>query len=116
MRREIQLSLIALSSLASTTVPIANASTYTGYILGVESQPSPTTSGNVRVSILVSGTTSCTGVGGNWYSYDLPAGPTAGMYGATLLAVFTSGGQVLIGGTGTCDPYGIETVAYIRAQ
>lgn len=89
------------------------ASQYTGTVLDIRTAPSPTTAGNVRVSIEISGTTSCTGAGGYWYSYDLPSGPTAQLWGAILLAALSDGRNVGISGTGTCDAYGLEEVSYI---
>jgi hypothetical protein len=93
---------------------VTGASQYTGTILDIRIAPSPSApTANVRVSILTSGPTSCTGSGGNWYSFDLPDGPTSKLWGATLLAALHDGRNVGIFGTGVCDSYGLEEVLYI---
>ena len=93
---------------------LCRASNYTGQIVDIRSQPSPTTAGNIRVSIQISGTTNCTATGnGTWYSYDLPDGATSKLWGATLVAALVSARNVGIGGTGTCDAWGIEMVSYM---
>jgi hypothetical protein len=92
----------------------AHASVYTGTLQAVLSAPSPTTSGNTRVSIHTGNTTSCTGFAG-WYSFDLPSASVASMWNATLLAAITAGKSVTINGLGTCDSYGLEMVGSIAA-
>jgi hypothetical protein len=109
-------SLIAICGTALCATNIVHASTYTGPVTFFEVQPSPIANGNIRVSIQVpAGTTNanCTGYGGAWYSYDLPAGALASMWGAQLLAAIVSQRNIQILGTGQCDPLGIETVGTI---
>ena len=112
-----RISKLILTGIACSTAaaPAAYATTYTGQVTGVQSQPSPTTPGNIRVSIQVTLTTGCTGYGGMWYSYDLPPGPAASMYGAILLAAMNAGRSVVIFGSGSCDSYNVETVNAIEA-
>lgn len=95
---------------------LSAASNYTGPVLDVRVASSPDNPGNVRVSILVSGATSCTGSGGHWYSYDLADGATSKLWGAILLAAISDGRNVGVMGTGSCDAYGIEEVSYIDGQ
>jgi hypothetical protein len=104
-------------SILSSGALQASPSTYSGPVVQVKSQPSPSTTGNVRVSIEVqtSPNSPCTGFSGIWYSYDLPDGAVAKMWGATLLSALASGRSVAIVGTGTCDAYNIEVVSYIAA-
>jgi hypothetical protein len=94
----------------------AHASSYTGPVLDLRTITSPQT-GNLRVSIQVSGTgtTSCSYPG--WYSFDLPSGPVESMWTAILLAAIHDGSNVTImgGGSNNCDAYGIEEVSYIDA-
>ena len=92
---------------------VAQATTYTGTVQKVQAQASPTTSGNVRISIYVGATTSCAGTG--WYAFDLPGGGLGSVWDAIVLAAVTGGTQVTILGTGTCDAYSIEGVTYITA-
>jgi hypothetical protein len=68
-KRRLALSRLAFrpSQLASG---IAATSQYAGAVPEVRVVPSPSTLGNVRVAILTSGPTNCTGSGGAWYSYD----------------------------------------------
>lgn len=95
-----------------------SASTYTGTISDVIVQQSPITANNIRVSIKIqnASVSNCTGLGGIWYSYDLPEGILAKSWNAILLSTLTTGRNVLIGGTGQCDAYNIETVSYIQAK
>lgn len=91
------------------------SSTYTGQVLSVRTALSPAASGHVRVSIQISGTTSC----GNssWFSFDLPDESATGkLWAATVLAALHSGRSVTIAGTGQCDPYAIETIYYVDAM
>lgn len=115
MRKHVMMVMIA--SLLGVIVPVASAQTtgsnYTGPVLDIRSQPSPTTPGNVRVSIETSGSSVCTDA--PWYSYDLPDGPVEKLWSAILLSALVSGRSVHIGGSGTCDAYNIETVSYIDA-
>jgi hypothetical protein len=96
---------------------IAEASTNTSAVLDVRMNPS-TTVGNARVSILLSGATSCAG-GGGWYAFEYPdSGSGAAMGKAWLagaLSALASGRSLTIGGTGACDAFGIETINYIDA-
>lgn len=89
----------------------AHASDYTGNVPTIRANPSQFTPGNVRISIQVSGATGCPFQ--NWYSYDVPDNATGRMWGAFLVAAVANARQVHIGGTGTCDQYGIEKVSYI---
>lgn len=87
----------------------ALASSYTGTILNV--QITASSSGGTRVSLQVSGTTSCTGFGGNWYSFEFSSdGGPGKAWLAAMLAAKAAGESVSIAGTGTCDQYGVETV------
>lgn len=113
MRR---LTVIIAGCAIASIFPCAWASIYTGTILDVKAVPSPATAGNVRVSIEISGTTSCTSTGlGSWYSFDLPAGATESLWSAMLLTALSTGNKVTITGADSCDAYGIEEVAYIDA-
>jgi hypothetical protein len=105
----------AAALLAGAILPVAYATTYTGQVTGIQSQPSPTTTGNIRVSIHVTLAAGCSGFGGMWYAYDLPAGPAASMYGAILLAAINTGRSVTVFGSGSCDSYNVETVNAIEA-
>jgi hypothetical protein len=117
VKRDGKLTLTALACLVAAAAPAAYATTYSGQVTAVQTTPSPTTPGNVRVSIQVTtATTACGGFGGVWYSYDLPAGPTSSIYGAILVAAINTGRSVQIIGSGTCDAWNIETVAAIAAQ
>jgi hypothetical protein len=104
--------IIAVASvlLAGTT----QASTFTGALQSVQSQVSPTTPGNTRVSIQAGNTTNCSGQPG-YYSFDLPNSSVAAMWEATLLAAIAANNPVKIVGTGVCDAYGLETVSIIYA-
>ncbi len=115
MKRANVVALMAMTCLGGITVPVAYATTYTGQVVGIQTQPSPTTSGNIRVSIQVTLNTGCGGFGGNWYVYDLPAGPAANMWGAILLAALNTERPVIITGCGTCDAWNIETITAIEA-
>lgn len=107
--------IIAGCTIASI-FPCAWASIYTGTILDLKAVPSPVTAGNVRVSIEISGTTSCTSTGlGSWYSFDRPAEATESLWSAILLAALSTGNKVTITGADSCDAFGIEEVAYIDA-
>jgi hypothetical protein len=115
VKRDNKLALTAMACAALAIAPVAYSTTYTGQIIGVQSQPSPTTPGNIRVSIQITLVAGCNGFGGQWYSYDLPAGPAANMYGAILLAAINTGRSVVISGSGNCDLYNVETVNAIEA-
>ena len=116
MRNTTNSILATMVFFAGAIAPVAYATTYTGEVTGLQSQPSPNTPGNIRVSIQVTLTTGCSGFGGKWYSYDLPGGPAASMYGAILLAALQTGRQVIITGSGTCDSYNVEMVSAIEVQ
>jgi hypothetical protein len=92
----------------------AHATTYTGSVQQIQTGASPVTSGNIRVSILTGGTTSCNGFPG-WYSFDLPSVGLASTWVAILLAANAANKQVAILGTGLCDLYGVEAVSNIAA-
>ena len=102
-----------VAAILSGVMCLAHATDYTGKIVAIRSHQSPTSSGFVRVSIQISGTTNCSNP--FWYSYELADGPTAAIWQGTLLNALTSGRSVRIVGAGTCDPYGVETVSYIDA-
>jgi hypothetical protein len=92
---------------------VAHATTYTGTVQRVQAQASPTTSGNIRISVYTGSTTSCAGTG--WYAFDLPSGGLGSVWDAIVIAAVTGATQVTIAGTGTCDAYAIEGVSYITA-
>jgi hypothetical protein len=104
--------IFVISALAFTSA--AQASAYTGTLQEVLSSASPTTSGNIRVSIHTGNTTSCTGFTG-WYSFDVPDSGVGSMWEATLLAALMAGKSIVINGGGACDPYGLEIVSSIGA-
>jgi hypothetical protein len=104
--------LFAIMAVIATSA--AHASTFTGQLVQVLAQVSPTTAGNTRVSIQIGTTTSCSGNPG-WYSFDMPSSSAGSMWEATLLAAITAGNEVTINGSGTCDPYGLEIVSSIAA-
>jgi hypothetical protein len=95
---------------------IAEASTNTSQVLDVRMNPSTATAGNARVSILLSGTTSCTG---GWYAFEYPDSGSGAAMGkawlASALSALANGRSLTIGGTGACDSFGIETISYIDA-
>jgi len=90
----------------------ATASSFTGAIQGIIVQPSPYTSGNVRVSVhITTGTTACSNT--SWYAYEYS--PTTGSIGqiwtAYLLAAQTLAQMVTINGTGTSDQANVEVLS-----
>jgi hypothetical protein len=93
---------------------LAHSSTYTGKVVTIRSQPSPSVSGHVRVSVQVNGTTSCPF--GGWYSYDVADGPVGDMWRDQLITAQSRGRTVSIAGTGTCDPFGVESVNFIDSK
>lgn len=107
---------VLASFLLCTAVSVTHASDFTGYV-SVRVQSSPTNAGQVRVSVQTVGTggipiatrTSC---GWYWYSYDLPLGATSQMWAVGLIGSIDSAKKVHIAGSGTCDQYGIEKIAY----
>jgi hypothetical protein len=104
----------ALVIVASVLSSATHATSYTGTPQQIVSQPSPTTTGNIRVSIKTGNATNCSGNPG-WYSFDLPDGVVTNMWEATLLSAITAGNPVTIGGTGACDVYGLEIVTSVAA-
>jgi hypothetical protein len=105
--------LFAIIAVIATSV--AHASTFTGQLVQVLEQPSPTTAGNTRISIQAAGApTNCTGLP-SWYSFDMPSSSVGSVWEATLLAAIAQGNAVTINGSGTCDPYGLEIVQSIAA-
>jgi hypothetical protein len=94
----------------------AEASTNTSQVLDVRLNPSPTAPSLARVSILLSGTTSCSG---GWYAFEYPDSGFGAAMGkawlASALSALANGRSLTIAGTGTCDAYGIETISYIDA-
>jgi hypothetical protein len=94
----------------------ALASTYTGSILQVQIEAS--SSGGTRVSIQVSGTTSCVNPSwhASWYAFEYSGDNGPGKaWLAALLAAKTSGQPIDLHGTGTCDQYGIELLSYTNS-
>jgi hypothetical protein len=84
---------VLVGLVASAGIARATGSLYNGLVLDVRSAASPSTPGNVRVSIQVSGTTTYTSTGlGSWYSYDLPDGAVSKLWAATLIAALHNGG------------------------
>lgn len=53
MIRRSKLACTVIGCLAGATSSVAYATTYAGQVTGVQGQPSPTTPGNIRVSIHV---------------------------------------------------------------
>lgn len=92
---------------------LAQASSFEGKVARVRSQPVQASAGpQVRVSVqVVNGTTGCPF--GGWYVYQLGAGPAADMWLSKLMAAKTSDRTVTIQGTGSCDVYGLESIAYM---
>ena len=94
----------------------AQASTYTGTILTLQSLASPTTTGNIHIGVQTSGTNACVGSSyPNWYSIDLPIASVGPTWTAILLAAITAGKAVTVVGTGTCDQNGSEIVFSVNA-
>ena len=92
----------------------ATASEYVGTLVLARSAASPTTSGNTCVSVQVAGAPSSCG-SDYWHSYDLPDASVGKTWTATLLAALATGRTVRIGGSGTCDACGLETLYYMDA-
>ena len=94
----------------------AEASTNTSPVLDVRLNPSTTTAGSARVSILLSGTTNCAG---GWYAFEYPDSGSGAAMGkawlASALSALANGRSLTIAGTGACDSFGIEIVSYIDA-
>ena len=103
----------AATCLSSVALSNAHASAYTGPVLDIRAVTSPQNSANIRVSIEISGTTSCTNSG--WYSFELAPGPVESLWSAILVAAISDGAKVTITGTNSCDSYGLEEVSYIDA-
>lgn len=98
---------LAVAIGAIVAAPV-HATTYQGTVVTVRVNTS--SSGGTRVSVLTNSSTACTGAP-NWYvfEYSGTSGP-GGAWLAQVLAAKTSGQPVVIYGTGTCDPNGVETV------
>lgn len=92
----------------------AQATTFTGMVKQIQTEASPAIPGNIRVSIFTGETTSCTGFPG-WYSFDLPSVGLASTWVAILLSANAANQQIGILGTGSCDPFDVETVSNIIA-
>jgi hypothetical protein len=109
---------LSLILLLVASAGIAEASTNTSQVLDVRLNQSTVTAGNARVSILLSGATSCTG-GGGWYAFEYPDSGSGAAMGkawlASALSALANGRSLTIGGTGACDSFGIETISYIDA-
>jgi hypothetical protein len=92
----------------------AFATNYSGPVLDVRMQASPSTPGNTRISVLTNVTTGCPQAN-NWFAFEFADTGVGKTWTAALLAALASGRSVFIGGTGTCDSSGVETVYYIDA-
>jgi hypothetical protein len=104
---------ITLVAVLFLCTPTAFAANYSGPVLDVRMQNSPSTPGNTRVGILTSATTAC--ATNNWFAYEFADAGVGKTWTAALLAALASGRSVFIGGTGGCDSYGVETIYYIDA-
>lgn len=104
--------------MAMTT--LAHATESSGVPAAVRTQDSPSAPGHIRVSIKMAyrpysgpAPTPC-GFNSEWYAFELPNNnPTAELWQQILTARFSYGNFVKVVGTGLCDAYGIEKVAYI---
>lgn len=103
--------------LLASAASVANASSVTTQVLDVRMNASTVTAGSARVSVLTSGSNSCST--GGWYAFEYPdsgSGAAIGkVWAASILSALASGRQVAIYGTGTCDPFGIEILSFIDA-
>jgi hypothetical protein len=105
---------LAIASMALLPFTSVHASTYVGQILAIRTEASHTTANTIRIGVQVSGTTVCSN--NVWYAAELPDASAVGKaWIATLLAAQARGASVSIGGTATCDPYGIEGILYLDA-
>jgi hypothetical protein len=102
--------VLAMLAFYSGTVFATN---YSGPVVDVRMQASLTTPGNTRISVLTNVTTACTV--NNWFAYEFADAGVGKTWTAALLAALAGGRPVFIGGTGTCDASGVETVYYIDA-
>jgi hypothetical protein len=100
--------LVGLSILAMA--PIASASSLSGRIQRI--RLSSGTGGSPRVSILMTGNTSCAAVNG-WFAYESASTGLGFVNTEGLLAAYKSGRSITIQGTGTCDPFGVEKINFI---
>jgi hypothetical protein len=87
------------------------ATNYSGPVLDVRMQASSTTPGSTRISVLTNVTTGCTQA--NWFAYEFADTGVGKTWTAAFLAALASGRLVFIGGTGTCDSSGVETIYYV---
>lgn len=70
-----------------------------------------------RVSIRVGAHGSeCTAFGGEYYAYENADTGLQKIWTSAVLAAYTAQKTVLIGGTGTCDPFGIEKIRHINVR
>jgi hypothetical protein len=101
--------LAGLSMLIMT--PIASASILSGKIQRIRINTG--TSGSSRISILMTGNTSCRLNG--WFAYESDNTSIGLAFANTqgLLAAYQSGRSITIQGTGTCDALGVEKISYI---
>jgi hypothetical protein len=90
--------------------PIASASSLNGKIQRI--RINPVAGGSPRVSILMTGNTSCVAANG-WFAYENASTGVGLVNTEGLLAAYQSGRSITIQGTGTCDPYGVEKISYI---
>ena len=102
--------IAAMSMLVTGT---ALATTYTGPVQTIRLQTSSITAGATRVSVEVA--SPVVGCALNtWYAFEFSGDSGAGKaWLAGLIAAQRTGATVLIGGSGTCDPFNIETISYI---
>lgn len=91
--------------------PTASASSVTGRIVDVRVS---TGAGPARVSVLMQNITSCSNQG--WYAFENAAEGLGKLWFDALLMALNTGHQVSIVGTGTCDAFAVEQVAFIDVK
>jgi hypothetical protein len=99
------------AAIFSVVTGTAFATTYSGTVVDVRVNASST--GGTRVSLLTTAATACTGAA-NWYVFEYSGsnGPGSAWL-AEALAAKISAQPVVIYGTGSCDPSGVEVVGTI---
>jgi hypothetical protein len=91
----------------------SHASVFVGTTTDVIVQPSPTTPGAIRISIIVPNPPApCPSIGA--YAYEYSGTDLGKTWTALLLAAQTATRQVQIDGTGASDQYGVEVVSVLR--
>jgi len=106
------LHFLVASMLTFGTAGLAFAQTTTGQILAIRVND---VNGVARVSVRMQKTSQPCAVAG-WYAFDSAATGTGHVMSDLLAAAYASGRPVTIGGTGTCDAFGVEKVSYIDVQ